>query len=158
MAKKKPRYCWDTSVFLAWLKNEPASETPTMRAVVDEITSQHAILVVPVIVYTEILEHHHSPPVMKAFRDFLKRSNVSVVNITMGLAELAEEIRTKGEREKPKRKIKTPDAIYIACAVRAEVDMLHSTDADMLKLHNSPTAFGLRICLPQTLAGDQSMC
>jgi predicted nucleic acid-binding protein len=158
MAKTKPRYCWDTSIFLAWFKNEPISETPGMRAVIDEITSKRAILVVPVTVYTEILEHHNSPDVMKAFRDFLKRSNIQVVNITMGLAEKAESIRTKGERERKARKIKTPDALYLACAIKAEVDMLHSADKDMLQLNGHATVDGLKICHPRTVSGDQSLC
>lgn len=155
---KKPRYCWDTSVFLAWFKEEPVSKTPTILAVIDEITRKEAALVVPVLVYTEVLEAKHTPATMETFRKFLKRSNVTIVNIAMALAEKAEVIRTKGLREKPKRKIKTPDALFIACAIMAEVDMLHSLDPDMLNLNGSATVDKIRICQPRTLDDKQLLC
>lgn len=155
---KKPRYCWDTSVFISWFEAESRSDTPSMKAVVHEIEKKEAILVVPVIVYTELLELHHSESVLADFRRFLKRSNIQVANITMGLAEKAEQIRTRAGKEKPARKVKTPDALYLSCSLKTSVDMLHSFDTDMLKLNGSPTVEGLRICTPRTLSGSQNLC
>lgn len=154
---KRPRYCRGNSVFVAWFKEAPLSETPGMRAVVDEIAKKEAVLVVPAIVYTEFMEHHTAAAVDK-FRTLLKRSNVHAVSITLGLAEEAESTRTKAAKEKPSRGVKAADALCVACATAADVDMVHTSDDGMLKPSGSPTIEGLKACLPRTLCGGQTLC
>ncbi len=152
--KIKPKYCWDTNVFLSHFLGEPRSKESTMLGVLHEINSGQATLVVPVLVFTEMLSAKNSEKVMDKFTQFLKRPNVQVVNIMMTLAKMAESIRSKGLKEKPNpRHVKTPDAIFIACALSSGVDMLHSFDDHMLQLNAHPTAEGLKICPPKTKSG-----
>ena len=154
---RKPSYCWDTTVFLAFLKGEESSKQPGMLSVIDQIESAKCSLVVPVLLYTEILVANNDAKVMAVFRNFLKRSNVTTANITLKMAEKAEAIRTRGLNEKPKRKIRTPDAIFLACGILYGVDLMHSLDGHMLKLDRSPTVEGMQVCKPKASDGAQSM-
>ena len=152
--KNKPKYCWDTNVFLSHFKGEAESKEPQMLGVIDEIHSGRAILVVPVIVYTEMLSAKNSEKIMGQFSEFLLRPNVQVATITLAIAKKAESIRSKGLKEKPnERVLQTPDAIFIACAITYGVDMFHSFDKAMLQLNSHPTAECLKICSPKTKSG-----
>ena len=68
--------------------------------VADEIDASRADLIMSAIVYSEILEAKHSKQQMKQFQMFLKRSNVIVVDVTIGMAQKAAEIRGKAAKAK----------------------------------------------------------
>jgi hypothetical protein len=44
----KPIYCWDASVFLAWIYDEAAAPLADIAQVVEEIDKNAAVMVVPV--------------------------------------------------------------------------------------------------------------
>src|SRR5260370_15142035 len=145
-----PLYSWDSTVFIAWISEEPGAPLKDIESVVVEIDNKKANLVVSVLAYSEILEVKHTPEQMIKFREFLKRSNVVVADNTVAIAEKAGEIRSRGfaEKGKKKRKIKTPDATFLATTIIYKAAVLHSLDPDLLHLNQSPMVEGLRITKP----------
>jgi predicted nucleic acid-binding protein len=150
----KPNYSWDASVFIAWLDAEESAPLTQIASVVEEIDAGTANLIVSVTAYSEILEVKRTKRKMEKFKNFLKRSNVLVVETTVAIAEKAAEIRSKGLKEKPPRKLKTPDATFMAVAILYKADMLHSLDPDFLALDGKPIVDGLAIKSPQTRDGQ----
>jgi predicted nucleic acid-binding protein len=143
---KKPNYAWDSSVFLAWLGEEAGAPLADIAAVAQQIDDGYANLIVSVTAYAEVLEARHSREQMEKFRPFLKRSNVVVFEVTLGVAEKVQGIRSKGLAEN--RKIKTADAQHMATAILCKADVLHSLDARMLSLDAHAIVDGLRIKRP----------
>jgi hypothetical protein len=148
----KASYSWDATVFIAWLCEEPSAPLGDIDQVVGEIDSAQANLIVSVTAYSEVLAAKHTDEQMNQFRRFLKRSNVLVADNTVQIAEKAGEIRGKGLAEN--RKIKTPDATYLATAILFQADVLHSLDLGMLSLSGSPIVDGLRISSPKPASGQ----
>jgi predicted nucleic acid-binding protein len=155
MSEKKPKYAWDTSVFLAWLTEQADAPLADIEAVAEEIDKNVAALITSTTTYSEVLEVKHSKDKMDQFRDFLKRSNIVTQDVTVTIAEKAQEIRGKALAEG--RKIKTPDAQHLATAILCKADVLHSLDPDMLNLDGSPIVDGLKIKLPVPLSGQHEM-
>ncbi len=148
-------YCWDTSVFLAWLKAEISAPLADIELVVGEIESRAASLIVSVTTCTEILETKHTPDQWNAFNLFLKRSNVILANTTLPIAQLASSIRSRGAAEN--RNIKTPDAQILATAILYKADALHSLDLHHISLNGSAVVDGLRITPPLPLGGQHGL-
>ncbi len=156
MSKAKAVYCWDTTVFLAWLNEERGAPLADIEAVVREIDSNQAVLVVPVTIASEILDSKLSAAQKAKLSAFLHRSNVINADTTLNIARKAREIREAGLAMKPERKIKTPDATIIATAVIYGCDALHSLDDrgnGPLRLAGLPELRGLKICKPISSAG-----
>ena len=109
------------------------------------------------IVYSEILEAKHSKQQMKQFQMFLKRSNVIVVDVTIGMAQKAAEIRGKAAKAKEKRRLKTPDAIVIATALVYGADVLHSFDPHLVNLSGTAIVDGLKITHPHLITGQRAL-
>jgi predicted nucleic acid-binding protein len=159
---KLVNYAWDTSVFLAWLAEETAAPLDDIAAVVEQIDKREANLIVSVTVYSEVLEAKHSAEQMEAFKKFLKRSNVIVVDTTLAVAEKAMQIRSKGLNQPGKRrkktqarKIGTPDATHLATAILWKADVLHSLDKKLLQLSGDPIVDGLLIKEPMRFDGQK---
>ena len=155
--KNRPKYCWDTSVFLAWILEEDGQPLDDIGLVADEIDGDRADLIVSATVYSEILEAKHSKRKIKQLRQYLKRSNVISVDMTVGIAEKASDIRGKALKAKEKRKLKTPDAQVAATAIVYGADVLHSLDAHLLNLDGSAAVDGLRITRPRLLTGQKAL-
>lgn len=152
----KPTYAWDTSVFLAWLTDEASAPLDDIALVVEEIDKGEANLVVSVEIYSEILEAKHDPEQIARLEQFLKRSNVSVIDKHVPIAKKAGEIRSKALAEG--RRLKTPDATVIATAIMSGADVLHSLDDRAhLNLSESPIVDGLKITLPRPFSGQKSL-
>ena len=96
---KRPVYCWDTSVFLAWIKAERESPLDDIGAVADEIDGDRASLIVPVNLLTEYLEAKHTKKQRKQVELSLRRSNVQVVDTTLPIAQKASTIRSAALQE-----------------------------------------------------------
>jgi len=157
---KNPKYCWDTSVFLAWLNQEESAPLADIEMVLDQIYMLKATLVVAVTTYTEILRAKHSQKQLEEFDKFLLRSNVIKVDTTFQIAQKAERIRSAAfERPKrgQKRNIKTPDATIISTAIIYGVDVLHSMEPRHHSLSESDIVDGLRIELPQDSSGQRAL-
>jgi predicted nucleic acid-binding protein len=152
---KLVKYCWDTSVFIAWIAEEEDKPLADIGTVADEISSGKAVLIVPVTIYSEILETRHTEEQLRRFEQFLKRSEVIVADTTVPIAQKASAIRSKGEAEG--RKIKTPDATVLATAILYKADVLHSFDPHLLNLNGSSIVDGLRITKPISLSGQHGL-
>jgi predicted nucleic acid-binding protein len=151
----KPNYSWDASVFLAWLSQEETAPLGDIELVVSEIDAEEATLVVSVTAYAEVLAAKHTDEQMTEFKKFLKRSNVVNADITQIIAERAGRIRSEGLAQG--RKIKTPDATYLATASIYKADVLHSLDKGMLALSGLDVVEGLKISLPLPLHGQKGL-
>ncbi|HVC98954.1 MAG TPA: PIN domain-containing protein [Pirellulales bacterium] len=157
----KPVYCWDTSVFLAWINEEQDAPLSDIIQVAEEIDRNEAIMVVPVTVPTEIFTSTMTAEQKHKFSRFLKRSNVINATITFAIATKAREIREAGHAMKPVRKIKTPDAQIIATAIIYQCDALHSLDdrgSGPLKLNGMAAVDHLRIEKPIKFSGQKGLC
>lgn len=153
---KKPKYAWDTSVFLAWLADEAGAPLADIAAGARQIDDGNAVLIVSVTAYSEVLEAKHTKEDMDKFRGFLKRSNVVVQEVTLVVAEKVQDIRSKGLADS--RKIKTADAQHLATAILCKADVLHSLDDDMLNLDGRAIVDGLRIKKPVLYDGQTVWC
>lgn len=156
-ASRTPKYCWDTTVFLAWIKEEASAPLEDIELVVDEIDRNAAVLVVSGIVQAEILEAELKPAQRAMLGQVLSRSNVVNADATVPIFQKAGEIRSRGHAEKPKRKIKTADATVIATAISYGVDALHTLDDKLLRLSGKPIIDGLKICKPMPLSGQRGL-
>ena len=152
---RRAKYCWDTSVFLAWLKDEADAPLDDIALVADVIDDDKADLIIPVAVFSEILEAKHTKRQMRQLKQFSKRSNVLSVDTTIAIAQRASELRSSLLREG--RKLRTPDAQIAATAILYDVDMLHSLDPDLLKINGNPAGDGLMIVRPRLLSGQRAL-
>lgn len=156
MASRLPVYSWDANVFIAWLEGEEP-HLQGIAAVLDDIENDKAGLVVPSIVYCEVLEFHRTKKDRHQFTNFMLRSNVQPMDVTVRMAERAEEIRSKGMAARPRRAISTPDALYIATAIMGTAHALHTTEKNLISLSKTPIVDGLEITAPRHKTGRVSM-
>jgi predicted nucleic acid-binding protein len=157
MGSKRATYCWDANVLIAWLAEESGAPLDDMQLVMDEIDGGRAALLVPVTAYSEVLEAKNTPEQMTKFRRFLERSNVVVADTTKAIAEKAGEIRSRALVAKPKRKIETPDATFMATAIIYRADAFHTLETTQLpKLSRTTIVDHLLICPPGPLSGHRS--
>ncbi len=153
---KLPVYCWDANIFISWLGDEK-SHTHGISAVLDEIEEGKANLVVPAIIFCEVLDFHRTKKDVRNFIKFMRRSNVVVFDVTERMANRASNIRSLARAEKPTRIIGTCDALYMATALMTSAHAFHTTETKLLKLDKSQTVEGLSICTPQTASGAKSL-
>lgn len=149
---KKPTYCWDASVFLAWLGGESSAPLNDITLIVAELDRGDSNLLVSVTAYSEVLEAKHTKEAMERFQKFLERSNVVVADITKAIAEKVGQIRSRGLQATPIRKIKTPDAQFMATAILYGADVFHTLETTQLPLlSGTDIVDGLRIEKPRPL-------
>ena len=151
----KPTYCWDTSVFVAWLKEEPDKPLADIEAVAAEIDARDAVLVVPVTVFTEMQPSKFTTEQWERFQNTVRRSNVVVANTTPAIAQKGSQLRDRAEAEG--RKIKTGDATIIATAITYRVNVLHTFEPRHINLSGSAVVEGLRITRPLPLSGQKGL-
>lgn len=167
---KKPltKYCWDTSVFLAWLNQERNAPLNEIDLLLSDFCADppRAILVFPVTVYAEVLHAKHSEEQIAAFDKFLLRSSIVTAEQSMQVSRLAQTVRSRGiqmdtDGRKPKkgqeRSIKASDALIIATAMLYDVDAFHSLEPKHLRLSGSPIVDGLRITKPVDVSGQLAL-
>lgn len=156
--RKQTVYSWDTTVFLAWINDEKDAPLGDIALVADEIDKNEAILVVSVLVVPEVFETKMTDQQKVLFNDFLKRSNVQLIDTTLPIAHKARAIRERGQADG--RKIKTPDATIMATAIVKGCDVLHSLDDrgnGPLRLNGSSIVDGLRITKPIPISGQRGI-
>ena len=152
---RRATYCWDTSVFVAWIKNEEGAPLADIGLVTDELDKNQSNLLVPMPIVTEILEARHSPDQIAKFNAYLQRSNVILADTTYPIARKASDLRSAFLAQN--RKLKTPDAQVIATAIVYRANALHSLDPDILNVAGDPAIEGLRISRPMTIHGQRSV-
>lgn len=161
MSDSKPTYCWDTSVFLAWLNREENKPLADIDLLIDDIHAKKANLVMSVTTYSEMLTTKHTPEQLEMFNKFLMRRNIQRVPVTFGIAQKAAEVRSRGEtipdQQGNIRKIKTPDATIIATAIVYKVTALHSCEPKHHRLSRSEIVDGILITNPGDFSGQQAL-
>lgn len=147
---RKAKYYWDTSVFLAWIKNEvkPEGEMDGLAEIVEEIDTGRAILVTSVLTVTEIFEGNLDNEQQERLNATLKRPTTVPVNVDLRVSRKAQRLR---EHYKEHR-LKTPDATHLASALLMKVDALHTFDPHLLRYDGNVMGENLRVCKP---AGKQ---
>lgn len=151
--KKKPIYCWDTCVFLAWFKEEQDKPLADIALVVHEIESRSASLLLSVTTYEEVLDIEGGA--VHKFRDYIKRPYVETANVDTRIAERVAAMRNAAAQDG--MNIKVPDAQIIATALQYKADVLHTFDDKVLRFHKKPIVEGLRIEHPMPLSRQQGL-
>lgn len=161
MRRGKPIICWDTSVFLAWIKNEerPNNEMAGVNDVALKIHSDHIILLTSAITEGEILESTLDELGKQRYKDLFKRKNCQMVNIDPKIMELTHKIRDHYQQQKSidgLPTLTTPDAIHLATAIHHEANEFHTFDENneprkrraLIPLSGNVAGYPLVICKP----------
>lgn len=157
----KPIIYWDTSVFLAWIKNEsrPNNEMDGVEDAANKIHKDHVVLITSEITMTEILESTLDDTAKKRFDDLFKRRNCKRVAIDQRVSGLAHDIRNYYQQKKAAdgiATVTTPDAIHLATAILYDVTEFHTFDQNdkpnksraLLPLNGDVAGHPLTICKP----------
>lgn len=152
---EQTRYCWDSCAYLAWLCQEASAPIDDMHAVIDEVASGKALMILPVTVYTEVLSVNAPREKRMDFEMFISHRSVIRAELSFPIATKAREIRERGLLESPKRKLRTGDAQVLATAFMQGATVLHSLDRHLLGLNGHPTANRMHICQPCPLTGQK---
>jgi predicted nucleic acid-binding protein len=139
-------YCWDSSVWFAWIKKEECHPIGDMELVAREIEAETADFLVPATVYEELQLTKCTPEQLAVIEAFLKRPNVFQATQTPAVGRKAAGIVTK-----------INDARIAASALVFGATVLHSVDGDLLRLNESPIVDGLKIQTPQSLSGQRAL-
>lgn len=150
MHKRRDLIYLDTSVILAWIKNElrPDNEMDGVEYCMEKIESGEIKSITSVNTLVEICEGDIEPD-KKAILDRTlgPRRSLEQIAVDHRIASLAQEIR-KYYREHGKR-LELPDTIHLATAIRFRVDALYTFDGDdLLRLNGNVAGHNLVICKP----------
>ncbi len=150
MPKRHDLIYLDTSVLLAWIKNEnrPDREIAGVEYCIDRIESGEIKAITSVSTLIEICEGE-IPPDKKAILDQTlgPRRSLEQVAVDQRIATLAQDIRTHYRLKG--RRLELPDAVHLATAIRYRVDSLYTFDGDdLLRLNGDIAGYPLVICKP----------
>jgi predicted nucleic acid-binding protein len=148
-------YCWDSSVWFAWIKKEECHPIGDMELVAKEIEAEKADFLVPATVYEELQLTKCSPEQLAVIEAFLKRPNVFQATQTPAVGRKAAEIIKRSSAAGIVTKMN--DARIAASALVFGATVIHSVDGDLLRLNESPIVDGLRIQTPQSLSGQRAL-
>ena len=150
----RPKYCWDTSVFLAILCNEEKSqeEAAGLLEVIDLADSGRITVIAPTSLLSEVLDTPRGPEARDKLNRLFLRSGYVMQDVNLPIASLAGELRMRARDEG--RTLRTIDSHFIATALVHSVDALHSFDRDHLKLDGLPIVNGLHVTKPK---GSQTL-
>ena len=116
-------YCWDTTLFIALMNEEPGTPFDVIDVISDELDKGLAVLLVPTVVFAEIWEAKHSSEALKIIDAYLKNDNVIVEELSVDIARKAADIRQRIKASTGK-KYKLADAIVIATALCMKADVV----------------------------------
>jgi len=133
MKRGKPLIYWDTSVFLAWIKNEerPNNEMAGVNDVALKIHSDQIILITSTVTEMEILESTLDDLAKKRYSDLFKRKNCQPVILDPKITPLTHELRDYYQKQKAIDRLPTlttPDAIHLATAIFHGATEFHTFD------------------------------
>lgn len=127
-----------------------------IELVIRQVTEKKITLIVPVILAFEVSRVKHTSEKFRKFEAFLRRSNVSVVDITLPIALKASEVRD--EAMKIDKVLKRADALIMATAIVHRVDELQTVDGrHLLRLHGTPAACGVPVVRPRGAYGERHL-
>lgn len=147
---------WDSSVFLAWLKNEKR-EPGVMEGIEDVVQAVNAgkvNLCTSVVTQTEIFESRLSDDAREKFRAVFQRRNVVMINVDQKIATLASQIRDYYNQRSID--IRVPDSTHLATAILYKADELQTLDgsgsrprpSDLISLSGNVAGHPLLIRVP----------
>jgi len=161
MRPGKSTIYWDTSVFLAWIKDEkrPNNEMDGVNDVANKIHKDHVILLTSTLIKAEILESTLSETAKQRFTDLFKRKNIQQVAPYEKIMELTSKIRDYYQQQKINDQLPTlttPDAIHLATAIIYGAREFHTFDENnevrkrraLLPLNGNVAGYPLVICKP----------
>ena len=164
MPNKQQRLYWDACVFLALISDRTDAQSVARRetcslifdrALRGEVANLTSVVSIP-----EVLRTDDTDPMPEEVKERVLRlfdqDCIILVSADLARAEEAREFRWQFSR------LKTPDAIHLASACHAKVDLMHTYDGDGVKwgLIN----LGGQICNPPltimapVFTGQASMC
>jgi predicted nucleic acid-binding protein len=150
----KPKFCWDTTVLIAHLTAEPRAqdEVDGLREVVNLVDSGQAILVTSLQAIAEVLPDDSSPDLQGRLKALFRRPNCIMVDLSAAVVAKAADMRQRARETG--RRLKSPDAYFLATGVLLKVDAVHTFDDQLLGLSGSPIVDGITICKPR---GEQTL-
>lgn len=161
MKAGKPIIYWDTSVFIAWFKDEdrPNREMDGVIDVANKIHKDHVILLTSSLTKGEILESTLDEIAKQRFIDLFKRKNFQWATTDGRVWDLVHEIRDYYQKRKEIDQlptITTPDAVHLATAILYRAIEFHTFDEKnearkrraLLPLNGNIAGYTLVICKP----------
>jgi predicted nucleic acid-binding protein len=129
------RYCFDTNVIVEILTNNASGHrTPAewqgIKDLTREVDSGRATLVLPTIIFAELLPSHHGD--VELLERLFQRKSIEMWDLTVRIGRRAAELRDQAKALTGKV-LRTPDAIFLATAELAKVNELFSLDPDVFK-------------------------
>ena len=138
------RRYWDSDCFLGWLQAEE-DKFELCRQVLNRAAAGEIVIITSALTLAEVLavrgREKIGPDKRKQVTDFFKRTDITCMSITRTVAELAREL-VWDHGVMPK------DALHVASAMHAKVDVLNTFDADLLAKNGQMGNPGLKIEKP----------
>jgi predicted nucleic acid-binding protein len=159
MSGKQQIIYWDTSVLLAWIKDEPRPnhEMDGVNDIADKIHKNNIILLTSVITDTEVLDSMLNDSEKQRLADFFKHPNCQKVDVDPKISQLTSNIRDYYQQQKLINNSPTltvPDAIHLATAIHYEANAFHTFDEgkkgglNLLSLNGNVAGNPLVVCKP----------
>ena len=140
----RERRYWDSDCFLGWLQAE-VDKQEACRGVLEEANAGNIIIVTSALTIAEVLAMRGraklAPNKRLDVEQFFKHDYIAVQNLTRRLAEAARDV-VLDHGVAPK------DAIHVATAVAANVDVMNTFDGDLIKKSGLIGSPALVICTP----------
>jgi predicted nucleic acid-binding protein len=153
----KLKFAWESTIFITHLTGEERTpeEISGLREIVDMVDQHRATIVTSTLVHGEVFSRGVDQTVEEALTALFKKPSFVQLSASPEIMHKVGQIRRAVLDQG--LTIKTPDATFIATALAARVEALHSFDErHLLRLSGLPAVDGLIICKPhgtQTLLG-----
>ena len=121
---------WDTMLFVYWLEENP-EYLPRVQAIHETMVKRGDRLCTSVFTVAEVLagpRKRNQPEVVAQILDYFQSSEVDILPFDMAIADMYSRVRT-GHRVLP------ADAIHLATAANAKVDLFLTNDHKLQSLH-----------------------
>jgi predicted nucleic acid-binding protein len=143
MVNNKIVYYWDTSIFIAWLRNEdrPNREMDGVYSIAEKIQKNQAILITSQMLTVELLPSTLTSEAVTLIERFFKRKNAQKKPMDGRIPQIAQGLRSR-------YKLSSPDSIHLATAVYYVVDEFHTFDDKLLSLNGDVDGYPLLIRKP----------
>ena len=153
MPARKRRLYWDSCCFIALFNAEPTTPRPqidALRSTFDEMLAGRHYVITSDLYRVEVFGKD-GPDAVAVADQFEACPYFEVVGLRTLAYEMAGDLRMKCQSAKPKRNLKSPDALHIAAGSLARADEIWTTDGDLVRYYEDGLLTGVRVCLPYLL-------